>query len=166
MFPATCQCRQGSAVKPLVHGEMGHRHCRQRIVTRFPLPSHSSLSALFQDSHGVILLLLLTRALPGKSEGFGAIAGFHQAQEDGEQVWKMIKSDLWPLHTHVHTYPHPQVSSWDFSLQWQCRRWSQGGARRASPASVSWAAALSSEICAFQPTLPSWGQSNLSIRIS
>lgn len=101
MFPATCQCRHGSAVKPLVHGEMGHRHCRQRIVTRFPLPSRSSLSALFQDSHGVILLLLLTRALPGESEGFGAIAGFHQAQEDEEQVWKMIKSDLWPLHTHT-----------------------------------------------------------------
>lgn len=98
--------------------------------------------------------LLLTRALPGESEGFGVIAGFHQAQEDREQVWKMIKSDLWPLHTHVHTYPHPQVSSWDFSLQRQCRRWPQGGARRASPASVSRAAALSSEICAFQPTLP------------
>lgn len=110
--------------------------------------------------------LLLTIALPGESEGLGAIAGFHQAQEDGEQVRNMIKSDLWPLHTHVHTYPHPQVSSWDFSLQQQCRRWPQGGTRRASPASVSWAAALSSEICAFQPTLPSWGQSALSIRIS
>lgn len=110
--------------------------------------------------------LLLTRALPGESEGLGAIAGFHQAQEDGEQVRNMIKSDLWPLHTHVHTYPHSQVSSWDFSLQQQCRRWPQGGTRRASPVSVSWAAALSSEICAFQPTLPSWGQSTLSIRIS
>lgn len=77
-------------------------------------------------------------ASQSKEEGsrLVSVSSLISIKQGGEQLWKMLRFDLWPLDTRVHT-PTPPCRTWGLFLQRPCGRWPLCGVRRASPGSRS-----------------------------